>query len=424
MMIIESVYSIVDGFFVSNYAGKTAFAAVNLMIPLLLVPATTGLIFGTGGSALVGQCLGKGKREEANRLFSFFTYVTLGLGTLLTLTGTVWLEDILRLLGAEGLLLRDCLRYARVILWSLPFYTLQIFFHSFFATSGKPMVGLVVSTVSGCLNVVLDAILVIGLPMEYKLAGAALATAAAELFGGLFPLYYFRRRNSSLLRLGRAHWSGTALLQAAANGSSEFMSSIAMSTIGMLYNFQLLRYASADGVAAYGVMMYISMIFASVFTGYAVGTAPIASFQYGAGASRELRSVLSKSLILISAIGLAMTVCAELFARPLCSIFVGYDAELLHVTVAGFHKFAVAFLFMGVGIYGSSFFTALNEGLISALIAFLRTFVFEAAAVFILPLFFGISGIWYSVVVAEAMALLLTVWFLWRKRDRLYKPEA
>ena len=377
MMIIESIYSIVDGFFVSNYAGKAAFAAVNLMIPLLLIPATTGLIFGTGGAALVGQCLGEGQRDKANRLFSLFTVVTLSTGTVLTLAGAFWLEDVLRFLGANGDLLRDCRQYARIILFSLPCYTLQIFFHSFFATSGKPSVG------------------------------------------GLYPLYYFLRRNDSLLRLSRPAWSGRAVVQAMANGSSEFMGSIAMSLVGLLYNFQLLRYAGTEGIAAYGVMMYISMIFASVFTGYSVGTAPVISFQYGAENYRELRSVLRKSLLLLLGSGLAMTLGAELFAAPLCSLFVGYDAALLEKTVSGFHKFALSFFLMGFGIYGSAFFTALNEGLISALIAFLRTFVFETAAVLLLPLFLGISGIWYSVVVAEAMALVLTAWFLVRGLSRM-----
>lgn len=419
MMIIESIYSIVDGFFVSNYAGKAAFAAVNLMIPLLLIPATTGLIFGTGGAALVGQCLGEGQRDKANRLFSLFTVVTLSTGTVLTLAGAFWLEDVLRFLGANGDLLRDCRQYARIILFSLPCYTLQIFFHSFFATSGKPSVGLAVSMAAGCLNTGLDAILVITLPLEYKISGAALATAIAETVGGLYPLYYFLRRNDSLLRLSRPAWSGRAVVQAMANGSSEFMGSIAMSLVGLLYNFQLLRYAGAEGIAAYGVMMYISMIFASVFTGYSVGTAPVISFQYGAENYRELRSVLRKSLLLLLGSGLAMTFGAELFAAPLCSLFVGYDAALLEKTVSGFHKFALSFFLMGFGIYGSAFFTALNEGLISALIAFLRTFVFETAAVLLLPLFLGISGIWYSVVVAEAMALVLTAWFLVRGLSRM-----
>lgn len=348
MMIIESIYSIVDGFFVSNYAGKAAFAAVNLMIPLLLIPATTGLIFGTGGAALVGQCLGEGQRDKANRLFSLFTVVTLSTGTVLTLAGAFWLEDVLRFLGANGDLLRDCRQYARIILFSLPCYTLQIFFHSFFATSGKPSVGLAVSMAAGCLNTGLDAILVISLPLEYKISGVALATAIAETVGGLYPLYYFLRRNDSLLRLSRPAWSGRAVVQAMANGSSEFMGSIAMSLVGLLYNFQLLRYAGAEGIAAYGVMMYISMIFASVFTGYSVGTAPVISFQYGAENYRELRSVLRKSLLLLLGSGLAMTLGAELFAAPLCSLFVGYDAALLEKTVSGFHKFALSFFLMAL----------------------------------------------------------------------------
>jgi putative MATE family efflux protein len=420
MMLVTSVYTIVDGFFVSNFAGETAFAAVNLVIPILMLLGTTGIMFGTGGSAIVAITLGEGRRARANRRFSLFTATTAVTGILLSLCGFFLMEPIARFLGADGALLRDSVQYGRIILCALPLYALQIFFQSFFATAGKPNLGLFVTTCAGLTNVVLDAVLVIGLPQEYKLAGAAVATAASEITGGLIPLIYFARPNSSILRLGRTHFVLPAVWKAVTNGSSEFVGSVTMSFVSTVYNFQLLRYIGEAGVAAYGFMMYISMIFAAAYVGYSVGTAPITGFHDGAGDFAEVRSVFRKSLVIIAVLGVCMTCFAELSARPLAMIFVGYDEALLQLSVDGFRKFALSFLFMGFAIYGSSFFTALNDGLTSALISFLRTFVFETASVFVLPLLLGMSGIWYSIVVAEFMAMVMVAFFLWHKRKQVF----
>ena len=420
MMIFTSVYGVVDGFFVSNYAGKTPFAAVNLIMPFLMVIATVGFMFGTGGSALVAKSFGEGEPERANRYFSLFVYVSFALGAVLAVLGIVFIRPISIRLGAEGALLDNCVVYARIILAALPFYVLQLLFQSFFVTAEKPQLGLAVTVSAGLTNMVLDAVLVISLPQQYKLAGAALATALSQVVGGTVPLFYFARKNSSILRLGRTSFDGRAILKACTNGSSEFMSNVSMNIVGMLYNTQLLKFAGENGVAAYGVMMYVSMIFSAAFIGYSIGTAPVVGYHDGARNFPELKSLLRKSLVVIGVFGVCMVASAELLSSRLARMFVGYDAALMELTVSGFQILALSFIFMGFAIYGSSFFTALNDGLTSAAISFLRTLVFQVAAVLLLPTIWDIDGIWMSIVVAEFMAVVLTAAFLATKRRKYH----
>ena len=420
MMIFASIYSVVDGFFVSNFAEKTPFSAINLIMPFLMILSTAGLMFGTGGSAIVAKCFGEGKREKGNQYFSLFVYVTAAIGIVLAILGFIFIRPIASLLGAQGAMLHYAVLYARIILVALPFNVLQLLFQSFCVTAEKPRMGLIVTVMSGVTNMVFDAVLVILLPQEYKLAGAAVATALSQVVGGTVPLLYFGRKNDSLLRLGTCRFEGKALARACLNGSSEFMSNISMSLVGMLYNIQLLKYAGEDGIAAYGVMMYVSMIFAAAFLGYSIGSAPIVGYHYGAENHAELKGLLRKSLLLIGTFGITMVVLAELLATPLARIFVGYDAGLMEMTVSGFRIFALSFLFMGYAIYSSGFFTALNDGLTSAAISFLRTLVFETAAVLILPAIWKLNGIWISIVVAESMAVLLSSIFLLVKQKKYH----
>ncbi len=420
MMIFTSVYGVVDGFFVSNFAGKTPFSAVNLIMPFLMIMATVGFMFGTGGTAIVAKTLGEGDREKANRYFSLFVYTAFALGVIFAILGIVFIRPVSALLGAEGELLEDCVVYARIILAALPFYVLQLLFQSFFPAAEKPQLGLAVTVSAGVTNMVLDAVLVVLLPQDYKLAGAAIATAMSQFVGSIIPLFYFSRKNSSILRLGKTTFDGRAILKACANGSSEFMSNVSMSVVGMLYNIQLLKYAGENGVAAYGVMMYVSMIFSAAFIGYSIGVAPVISYHNGAKHYAESKGLLRQSLIMIGAFGIGMVATAELSAQPLAGIFVGYDAELMALTVSGFKIFALSFLFMGFAIFSSGFFTALNDGLTSALISFLRTLVFEVAAVLLLPLIWEIDGVWISIVVAEVMAVILSALFLVVKRKKYH----
>ena len=416
MLVFTSIYGVVDGFFVSNFVGKTPFAAVNFIMPFLMILGCVGFLFGTGGGALIAVTLGAGHRHRANRLFSMLVYVSLGCGVALAVLGLLAVRPVARALGAEGQLLEDSVRYARFILPAIPAYVLQYEFQCLFATAEKPKLGLYVTVAAGLTNMVLDALFVAVL--GWGLEGAAAATALSQCVGGILPLIYFARPNSSLLRLGKAWWNLRALGKVLTNGSSELMSNVSMSVVSMLYNIQLLRYAGEDGVAAYGVLMYLNMIFLAAFLGYSVGTAPVVSFHYGAGHADELRGLVRRSLLAVALFAAAMFGSAELLARPLSLVFVSYDPELLTITLRGFAIYSFSFLFAGFSIYGSAFFTALNNGLLSALISFLRALVFQVAAVLLFPLIWQLDGIWFSIVAAEALSALVAALLLAGMRRR------
>lgn len=420
MMIFTSIYGVVDGFFVSNFAGDIPFKAVNLIMPFLMIFGTVGFIFGTGGTAIVANTLGEGDKEKANRYFSLFVYVTFTLGVIFAALGIVFLRPIAALLGAEGEILENCVIYGRIILLALPFLVLQFLFQSFFVAAEKPRMGLFVIIAAGVTNMVLDVILVTTLPQAYRIVGAAVATGLSQFVGGVVPLVYFARKNTSLFRLGKTKFELRGIVRACVNGSSEFMSNISMSVVGMLYNIQLLKYAGDDGIAAYGVMMYVSFIFAAVFIGYTIGTAPVIGYHYGAGNHKEVRGILRKSLLILGIGGVSMIGIAQLLARPLAMIFVSYSETLMDLTVSGFRIFALSFLFMGFAIFGSGFFTALGDGLTSALISFLRTLVFQVGAVLLLPLVFAVNGIWISSVAAEIMAVVFSFLFMLMKRKKFH----
>ena len=414
MMIFTSIYSVVDGIFVSNFAGKTPFAAINLIMPLLIVSGAPGFMVGTGGSAIVAKTMGQGKPELAKRYFSFLVCAAAVGGAAVGWLGAVFARPIASALGAKGEILEYCVVYARIILAANPLFILQNVFQSFFVTAEKPKLGLYITVGAGLTNIVLDALLV-GV-LHWGVAGAAIATILSQAVGGLTPIVYFLRENDSLLRLIRPRFDGGVLWRTCTNGSSELMSNISGSIVAMLYNFQLLRLAGEDGGAAYGAIMYVNFIFLAIFIGYAIGSAPVISYHYGAGHSEELHSLLVKSAVLTEGVGMAMMVLAFLASGSLAKIFVGYDRDLYELTVQGFHLYAVSYLLCGCNIFGSSFFTALNNGLASALISFLRTMVFQCAAVLILPVFLEVDGIWLAVTVAETLTLLVTLALLARYR--------
>ncbi len=416
MMVFTSIYGVVDGFFVSNFVGKVPYTAVNFIYPFIMVLGAFGFMFGTGGSALIGKILGEGERERANSVFSLLIYTSLISGVVIAVLGIIFLPDVARLLGAEGELLHNSVIYGRIILAAMPAFMLQYAFQSLFVTAEKPQLGLAFTVAAGITNMVLDALLTAIFPLG--IAGAAAATAISQCVGGFLPLIYFFSKNKSLLRLGRARFDGKALWITCSNGSSELLSNISMSLVGMLYNAQLMKYAGEDGVAAYGTLMYVTMIFLAIFIGYVVGTSPIVSYNYGAGNTRELKSLFKKSLVIIGVSSVAMLAAGEILARPLSLLFVSYDATLLEMTLRAFRLYSFSFLFSGMAIYGSSFFTALNNGPVSALISFLRTVVFQVGAVIIFPLIWELDGIWLSVVAAElsAAAISIILLIIYKKR--------
>lgn len=416
MLIFTSVYGIVDGYFVSNYAGKTPFAAVNFIMPVLMILGCIGFMFGTGGGALIAKTMGEGESKKANEIFTLIVAVSAACGVVLSVLGIIFLPRLAELFGTDGQLLENSVTYGRIILAALPFYILQFEFQCLFATAGKPRLGLIVTAAAGIANMVLDALLVAVFPFGLK--GAAAATAISQFLGGTIPLLYFCRKNNSLLRFVKCRFDKKVLLKTCTNGSSELMSNISMSVVSMLYNVQLMKYAGENGIAAYGVLMYVSMIFQAVFIGYAVGSAPIISYNYGAGNKAELKSLLKTSAAFMAVCALIMFAAGELLSKPLSLLFVGYDKELHGITAHAFSIFSFSFLLSGFAIFGSSFFTALNDGFTSAAISFLRTLVFQIAAVLIFPLFFKLDGIWFSIVAAEIMAVCVTLLFLAIKRKK------
>lgn len=418
MLIFTSIYGVVDGFFVSNFAGKTPFAAVNFIIPFLMILGCVGFMFGTGGGALIAITMGAGRTKKANELFSLIVYVSAACGVLLAVLGFVFLRPVVSLMGAEGRLLEDCITYGRIILIAIPFYVLQYEFQCLFATAGKPRLGLYVTVAAGLTNILLDALFVAG--FQWGLEGAAAATSLSQFVGGIVPLFYFSRKNNSSLQLVKCGFDGRALAKTCINGSSELMSNISMSLVSMVYNVQLMKYAGENGVAAYGVLMYVGMIFQAVFIGYSVGASPVIGYHYGAQNHEELKGLLKKSIVLVSAFAVLMFASGQLLSEPLSAMFVGYDAGLCDMTVHAFSVFSFSFLFSGYAIFGSAFFTALGDGLVSALISFLRTLVFQCLSVLIFPVFWQLDGIWFSIVAAEIMAVGVTVLFLTGKRKKYH----
>lgn len=410
MMVFASTYSVVDGLFISNFVGKTAFAAVNWAMPLLMILGCVGFMVGTGGSAIVAKTRGEGEDLRANCYFSLLIYAALVLGILLTCVGFVLLRPVCEAMGAQGEMLDQCLTYGSILLFSTPAFVLQYMFQSFFVTAGKPQLGLFVTVAAGVTNMVLDALFIA--VFKWGVAGAAIATASSEVVGGVLPLIYFARKNSSFLQLGQTRFELRVLGRACINGSSEMVANIAMSLVGMLYNFQLLRLIGEDGVAAYGIIMYLGYAFAAVFMGYSMGSAPLMSFQFGAKNKPEMRSLFRKSLFFIACGGAVMFVLAQICAPLLASIFAGYDADFNEMTQQALRIYSLAYLFMGFGIYASALFTALNNGLVSAVISSLRTFVFEAGCVLLLPVLIGAWGVWFAAPVAEFASFLIAVVFV------------
>ena len=419
MMIFTSIYGVVDGIFVSNFVGKTPFAALNLIMPVCMMLGVIGFMVGTGGSALVSKILGQGEREQANRIFSMLIYVSIAVGLVLTIVTILWLEEIAVLLGARDDMLRDCVLYGRTLLAATVPFILQSEFQCFLVVEEKPQLGLAVTVAAGVTNMVLDGLLVA--VFRWGLVGAALATGISQVVGGLIPLVYFIKNRNGTLYLCRTGMDWKALGQTCANGSSEMMSNLSMCLVNILYNVQLMRFAGENGVAAYGVIMYLNFVFISIFIGYCVGCAPVISYHFGAGDQQELKSLLKKSLVILSVCAVSMTALGILLSRPLSGIFVGYDPELLTLTQRGVMIYSISFLLTGYNLFASSFFTALNNGVVSAVISFLRTLLFQIAAVLLLPMAFGLGGIWAAVIAAEGVAIAVSgVFFVTMRRKYGY----
>lgn len=416
MMVFTSIYGVVDGLFVSNFAGKTAFASINLVMPFVMILGGIGFMIGTGGTALVSKVLGEGKKEKANEIFTMMIIFTLLLGALLSVIGVISMPWVSKFLGATEEMMADCVLYGRIVTGFTVAFMLQNVFQSFLIAAEKPKLGLLATVLAGITNMSLDAIFII--VFKWGVAGAAIATGLSQCVGGIFPLIYFLRKNSSLLRLTKTKLEIKPILNACGNGSSELMSNISSSVVSMIYNFQLMKYVGEDGVSAYGVLMYVQFIFVAIYIGYAIGCAPITGYHFGARNHNELKNMLRKSSFLSAVSGVVLTILAIALSSPLAKLFVGYDEELYELTRHAFRLFAYSFLLAGFNIFTSSFFTALNNGAVSAAISFMRTLIFQTSSVLILPIFLGVDGIWWAITVAEIFAFILSLIFLFAKRKK------
>lgn len=407
MMVFTSLYTIVDGVFISNLVGKVPFAGLNLIYPIISAIGAVGFMLGAGGSALVAKILGEGDRARANKVFSMVVYFTAIVGIILSVVGALVVEPVAKLLGATEELLPHCVTYGRILLAAIVAFMLQNMFQAFFIVAEKPLLGFLISVIAGVTNMVLDAAFVAG--AKLGLAGAAYATITSQMVGAIIPLIYFSVKNKSPLRLVLTKFELKPIIRTCTNGSSEFLSNVSISLVNMLYNMQLLRYVGEDGLAAYGVVQYLAFVFLATFFGYSIGSAPIISYHFGAQNTSELKNLLKKSLVIMIGIGAVMTALCEGLARPLSMIFVSYDQSLLDMTTLAMRIFGVSFILSGISIFSSSFFTALNNGLVSAIISFMRTLVFQIFAIMVMPLLFGLNGIWTAVIVAEGLSVIVSI---------------
>ena len=418
MMVFASLYTIVDGFFVSNYTGKTQFAAVNLIMPFLILLGVFGFMFGTGGNAIISKTQGEGKQKKANQIFSMIVTLTIIVGVVLFVLAEIFMPWIVKTLGANEEMYPYAVLYGRIIAASTLPFTLQVMFQSLMATAGKPNIGLAITISAGVTNIILD-FLFVGV-FKWGIVGAAVATVTGESIGGFVPLIYFFCKNSSTLRLCKFKFDWTVILKACTNGSSELMTNVSSALVNMLYNVQLMKFYGEDGVAAYGTIMYVNFAFVSAFIGYSIGAAPLVGYNHGAKNYKELQNVFKKSVGIIFTFSTVITVASIVFAGTIAKIFVGYDAELYKLTVRAFRLFSSSYLIIGYNIYGSAFFTALNNGLISAVISFLRTLLFQIVCIYLLPFIFGSGAIWLSITVAELLTLVVTLSMIFTQNSKYH----
>ena len=416
MMVVISVYGVVDGLFVSNFVGKTAFASLNLIMPFIMILGGTGFMIGTGGTALVSKILGEGDKEKANKTFTMMVLFTVILGAILTIFGIAVMRPVVKILGASDDMVEYSVLYGRIVVGFTIFFMLQNLFQSFLVVAEKPNLGLLVTILAGVTNGIFDALFIV--VFKWGIVGAAVATGMGQMVGSIIPIVYFAKKNNSLLRFTKTKLEWRPILASCANGSSELLTNVSSSVVSMLYNKQLMKFYGENGVSAYGMIMYVQFIFLAIIIGYSVGSAPIVGYNFGAENTTELKNVFKKSMIVLSVAGVVLAGLAELLAVPLAKLFVGYDSDLSSLTVHAFRITSIAFIFSGITVYSSGFFTALNNGLISAVLSMLRSLVLQITFVFLLPYLFGVEGIWWAIFATEAGAFLVAIIFFALEKKR------
>ncbi len=413
-MIFTSIYGIVDGFFVSNYVGNTAFASLNLVMPYIMMVASVGFMFGTGGNALVSLHLGLDEKQKAKEYFSLIVYTLIGIGVVLAVVSIFLAPGISKLLGASEAMLPYCVLYLRINMIGIVFFMMQNLFQSFLITAEKPRIGFAITLIAGCTNMLLDWILV-GI-CSLGIAGAAWATVTSQIVGGIVPFVYFVVSKSSILKLTGTKFEAKVIAKTCGNGVSEFLSNVSASIVGFLYNLQLMRYVGENGVSAYGVIMYVSFVFVAIYIGYSMGVAPIIGFNYGSGNKSELQNIFRKSVGILTITNILMFVLAESLTVPMAKIFVGYNKALNELTIRGMRIYSIAFLVMGFNIFASAFFTALSNGRVSAILSVTRTLILQLIMIYLLPMLLDVDGLWAVVIAVEGISLIVTIYYILKNR--------
>lgn len=406
MMVFMSLYTIVDGIFVSRFLGSNALSSLNIVYPVISVAIALSTMLGTGGSAIISKYLGEGKNERAREALTQFVVLTLLLSFVLLILSEMFLTPISRLLGASDVLLADCRLYLGASMLFAPACMLQAVFQSFLVTAGRPGLGLLLMTGAGICNMILDYVLIV--PCQMGIAGAALATGIGQCIPAVCGLCFFLFTRQDL-RFCRFTFSAKEILDACYNGSSEMVSQLSNAVITFLFNIVMMSLAGEHGVAAITILLYGQFLFNAVYLGFSIGISPVIGFQYGAGDRTKLRKIYRISFLSVAISSVVIVAAAICFSPTIVAIFTK-DQRTFELASVGFRLFAVNFLFSGINITSSGFFTALSNGKVSALISFSRTLVFIVISLLILPRILGITGAWIAIPVAEFLTLLISGW--------------
>ena len=416
VLILTSIYGVVDGLFISNVEGDIAFSAVNLILPGVMMFSSIGFMMGSGGAAIVSKTLGEGKKEKASQYFSMIVYFLIIIGIVCAILGCILTKQISSLLGASEKMEKYCIEYGRVLFLFLPFMMLQYMFQSFFAVAEKPNVGLLITLCAGITNAIGDYLLIV--VFRLGITGAAVASGASMVVGSVPAIIYFAFKKDLKFKLVPTKFDWKALGHTMSNGSSEMVTNISMSFVNMLYNAQLMKYYGENGVSAYGVIMYVGFIFSGCYMGVSQAVAPVVGYNYGASNEEELKNVFKKSLIILAVMAIFLTGSAEALSKPLAYVLFSHNEELLKLTTYAIRLYAIGYTISWINIFGSAFFTGLNNGLVSAIISFGRMLVFQLATIFILPLIFDSTGLWLAMPVSEVFSLIVTVTFFITMRKK------
>ncbi len=422
MMIVLSMYIIVDGMFVARFIGTTALSAINMFYPAICFEMALGIMIATGGSAIAAKKLGEGKQKEAQNNLSFLMVVEGSFGIVIAVVGNLFTAEIVSFLGASAAQAPLSITYAKIIFSFAPAFFLQTAFQTFFVTAGKPALGLIVTILGGVANILLDYIFMA--PLRLGVTGAAIATGIGYCIPAMVGVIFFLKAKTNPFHFVRPRFDGKVLLQACANGSSEMVTNLSNAVTTFLFNFTLLQFYGEDGVASITIILYFQYLFTALYFGYSNGIAPIISYKYGNDDRKQLQALFKNSVLFLIISSIAANVLLHFTISKLLTIFTAENSPVYQITLHGFSIYSMAFMIMGLGIFSSAMFTAFSDGITSAIISFSRTFLFIVGAILLLPAILGERGVWLAVPIAEAFGFLISILYLIGKKQKFhYIPQ-